>query len=312
MAIYTDIKKEEAQTIFSEIGKIKNLEGIQEGVENTNYKVILENNNKYILTIFEKRTKKEDLPFFNQSMLEFKKNGIPCPTAIEIDKNSIFSIHNKNCSIYSFLEGRPIENINDTALNSLSTVIAKLHDVGRVTQLKRENTMLMTSWNYILNKFKDFNNHKFVQEIKLVSDCIYEIQDLFPKDLEKALIHADLFPDNIFFEKNKVSGIIDFFFTCQDTVVYDLSTLINSWFFHQDFEEGNCIIFLNNYLNNTNLTKNEKEYFNFYLKVSAIRFFLTRLHDMYFNTSGEVIHKDPMEFFNILRFHQKNNLKELI
>ena len=141
MAIYTDIKREEAQIIFSKIGEIKSLEGIQEGVENTNYKVILENENKYILTIFEKRTKKEDLPFFNQSMLEFKKNGIPCPTAIEINKNSIFNIHNKNCSIYSFLEGRPIENINDTALKSLSTVIAKLHDVWRVMQLKIENTM---------------------------------------------------------------------------------------------------------------------------------------------------------------------------
>ena len=96
MAIYTDIKREEAQTIFSKIGEIKSLEGIQEGVENTNYKVILENESKYILTIFEKRTKKEDLPFFNQSMLEFKKNGIPCPTAIEIEENSIFKIVKRN------------------------------------------------------------------------------------------------------------------------------------------------------------------------------------------------------------------------
>ena len=312
MAVYTKISGENAQKFFNEIGKIKSLKGIQEGVENTNYKVILENGDKYILTIFEKRTKKKDLPFFNRSMLEFKKNGIPCPTAIEINKNTIFNFQNKNCCIYNFLDGRPISKVNNTALESLSSAIARMHDVGRMTQINRENTMLIPSWNYILDKFKDFHNHKFIQEIKLVSDCIYEIQNQFPIDLEKSLIHADLFPDNIFFKNNKVSGIIDFFFTCQDTVIYDLSTLINSWFFNQNFKENNCTVFLNNYLNNTSLRQNEKEHLNFYLKVSAIRFFLTRLHDMYFNTSGEVIHKDPMEFFNILRFHQSNNLRDLI
>tara|TARA_B100000787_G_scaffold165210_1_gene148827 strand:- start:3592 stop:4530 length:939 start_codon:yes stop_codon:yes gene_type:complete len=312
MAIYTKISEKEVQKLFIKIGKVISAEGIQEGVENTNYKIILENNKEYILTIFEKRTKEEDLPFFNQSMLEFKNNGIPCPTAVNIGGSTIFKTHDKNCSIYDFLEGRPINQINNDALYSLSEVIAELHKAGRASKLKRENTMLIPTWNYILNKFNNFQNHKFAHEIQLVSKSIYEIQDQFPKDLEMALIHADLFPDNIFFKDNKVSGIIDFFFTCQDTVIYDLSTLINSWFFNSDFDESNCIIFLNNYLDNTNLKQNEKEYFNFYLKVSAIRFFLTRLHDMYFNNSGDVIHKDPMAFFNILRFHQKNNLKELI
>ena len=312
MAVYTKISLKETQTLFNKIGKIKSIEGIQEGVENTNYKISLEDETKYILTIFEKRTKKSDLPFFNQSMSEFRKNGIPCPTSIKINENDIFKIMNKNCSIYNFLEGRPINQLNNNALVSLSEVVAKLHKVGRATKLKRENTMLMPAWSFILNRFNNFESHKFTHEIKLVSQSILEMQDQFPKNLDKALIHADLFPDNIFFENNKVTGIIDFFFTCHDTVMYDLSTLINSWFFTNEFNENNCLFFLNNYLNKSNLKNNERDHFNFYLKVSAIRFFLTRLYDMYFNVSEDVTHKDPMEFFNILRFHQKNNLQELI
>ncbi len=312
MAIYTNITKEEAQKIFIKIGKIISMEGILEGVENTNYKIIIENKKKYIFTIFERRTKGEDLPFFNQAMQEFKNNGIPCPTAIKVDEKTIFRIHNKNCSIYEYLEGRPINCINNEALLSLSEIVARLHRVGRESKLKRKNTMLIPAWSHILKKFDNFQNHKFTHEIKLVSKTIYEMQDQFPYDLELALIHADLFPDNIFFENNKVSGVIDFFFTCRDTVIYDLSTLINSWFFNNDFNEKQCVLFLNNYLQSTNLKQNEKEYFNFYLKVSAIRFFLTRLYDMHFNNSGEVTHKNPMDFFNILKFHQKNNLKELL
>ena len=264
------------------------------------------------LVKFEKRTKEEDLPFFNEAMSEFKKNGVSCPTAQKIEGNSIFKILNKNCSIYDFLEGRPINKTNKNISLSLSKMIAEMHIIGRKSQLKRENTMLIPSWNYILKKFSNFEDHNFHNEIKLVSKSINEMENQFPKNLDKALIHADLFPDNIFFENNKVTGVIDFFFTCYDTVIYDLSTLINSWFFTNKFDESNCKIFLNNYFDITNLSNDEKNSFNFYLRASAIRFFLTRLYDMYFNNVGDVVLKDPMEFFNILRFHQKNNLQELI
>ena len=312
MAVYTNISQSEAQILFINIGKIAKLEGIQEGVENTNYKVTLEDDKKYILTIFEKRTKEEDLPFFNNAMLEFQKKGISCPTAFELDGKNVFKIKNKNCSIYNFLKGRPTKIINKDVSISLSEMMAKMHIIGRESKLSRYNTMLIPSWSYILGKFHNFKEHDFNEELKLVSESIEEMQSQFPDNLDTSLIHADLFPDNVFFENNKISGIIDFFFSCNDTIIYDLSTLVNSWFFVDKFSEKNCKLFLNNYLNKINLTRNEKENFNFYLKASAIRFFLTRLHDMYFNNSGVVNHKDPMDFFHILRFHQKNNLEDFI
>ncbi|MDB4233725.1 homoserine kinase [Alphaproteobacteria bacterium] len=312
MAVYTNISQSEAQVLFINVGKITQFEGIQEGVENTNYKVTLEDNKKYILTIFEKRTKDEDLPFFNNAMLEFQKNGISCPTALELDGKNVFKVKNKNCSIYSFLKGRPTKIVNKDVSISLSELMSNMHIIGRESKLNRDNTMLMPSWSYILRKFHNFKEHNFGQELKLVSETIEKIQNQFPDNLNSSLIHADLFPDNIFFENNKISGVIDFFFTCNDTIIYDLSTLINSWFFIDKFSEENCKQFLNNYLNKINLSKNEKENFNLYLKASAIRFFLTRLHDMYFNNSGNVNHKDPMDFFHILRFHQKNNLEDFI
>ena len=129
--------------------------------------------------------------------------------------------------------------------------------------------------------------------------------------MKKSLIHGDLFKDNIFFKNNEVSGFIDFFFTCTDTIVYDLATLINAWFFnYEKFDENNFKIFFNEYLNFITWSNEEKENFNFYLKASAIRFFLTRIHDQYFNNEGEVHHKDPLAFFEILQFHEKNNLQD--
>ena len=154
--------------------------------------------------------------------------------------------------------------------------MAKMHMIGRESKLSRHNTMLIPSWSYILGKFHNFKEHNFNEELKLVSESIEEMQSQFPDNLDTSLIHADLFPDNVFFENNKISGVIDFFFSCNDTIIYDLSTLINSWFFVDKFNAENCKLFLNNYLNKINLTKYEEENFNFYLKASAIRFFFNK------------------------------------
>ena len=170
--------------------------------------------------------------------------------------------------------------------------------------------MLLNSWKFIINKFKNYDG-KNKKEFAHISNLILSLENQFPKNLKKSLIHGDLFKDNIFFKNNEVSGFIDFFFTCTDTIVYDLATLINAWFFnYEKFDENNFKTFFNQYFNSIAWTNEEKENFNFYLKASAIRFFLTRIHDRYFNNEGEVNHKDPQEFFEILQFHEKNNLQD--
>jgi len=243
-------------------------------------------------------------------MNEFSQNGITCPTPIIINKNDIFKIKKKPCAIYSFIEGRQITTLNKEALISLSKNISVIHNIGSQSNLFRENNMLLTSWKFIINKFKNYDGKNKI-EFAHINNLIPSLENQFPKNLKKSLIHGDLFKDNIFFKNNEVSGFIDFFFTCTDTIVYDLATLINAWFFnYEKFDENNFKIFFNEYFNFITWSNEEKENFNFYLKASAIRFFLTRIHDQYFNNEGEVHHKDPLAFFEILQFHEKNNLQD--
>jgi homoserine kinase type II len=310
MAVYTKITEQDIEHLFQEYDGIEQLNGITEGVENTNYLVETNNQKKFIFTIFEKRTNETDLPFFHKAMNEFNQNGITCPTPIIINKNDIFKIKKKPCAIYSFIEGRQITTLNKEALISLSKNISVIHNIGSQSNLFRENNMLLTSWKFIINKFKNYDG-KNKSEFAHINNLIPSLENQFPKNLKKSLIHGDLFKDNIFFKNNEVSGFIDFFFTCTDTIVYDLATLINAWFFnYEKFDENNFKIFFNEYLNFITWSNEEKENFNFYLKASAIRFFLTRIHDQYFNNEGEVNHKDPLAFFEILQFHEKNNLQD--
>ena len=310
MAVYTKITEQDIGHLFQEYDGIEQLNGITEGVENTNYLVETNNQKKFIFTIFEKRTNENDLPFFHKAMNEFNQNGITCPTPIIINKNDIFKIKKKPCAIYSFIEGRQITTLNKEALISLSKNISVIHNIGSQSNLFRENNMLLTSWKFIINKFKNYDGKNKI-EFAHINNLIPSLENQFPKNLKKSLIHGDLFKDNIFFKNNEVSGFIDFFFTCTDTIVYDLATLINAWFFnYEKFDENNFKIFFNEYLNFITWSNEEKENFNFYLKASAIRFFLTRIHDQYFNNEGEVHHKDPLAFFEILQFHEKNNLQD--
>jgi len=310
MAVYTKITEQDIGYLFQEYDGIEQVNGIAEGVENTNYLVVTNNQKKFIFTIFEKRTKETDLPFFHKAMNEFSQNGITCPTPIIINKNDIFKIKEKPCAIYSFIEGRKITTLNTKAIISLSKNISAIHNIGSQSNLFRENNMLLNSWKFIINKFKNYDGEN-KKEFAHINNLIISLENQFPKNLKKSLIHGDLFKDNIFFKNNEVSGFIDFFFTCTDTIVYDLATLINAWFFnYEKFDENNFKTFFNQYFDSIAWTNEEKENFNFYLKASAIRFFLTRIHDRYFNNEGEVNHKDPQEFFEILQFHEKNNLQD--
>ncbi|MDB2565033.1 homoserine kinase [Alphaproteobacteria bacterium] len=310
MAVYTIIENQDINYLFQQFGGIESMRGITEGVENTNYLINCNNNKKYILTIFEKRTKASDIPFFHRAMKEFSLNGINCPTPIIVNEKDIFKAKEKPCAIYSFVNGTKITSLNDQVIISLSKSISKIHHIGIESRLYRENNMLKPTWKYILGKFKDYKGKSY-DELNYVFNIIKILENKFPKNLKSALVHGDLFKDNIFFENDEVSGFIDFFFTCSDTIVYDLATLINAWFFNLNgFDEHHFQIFYNHYFDSISWTNEEKENLNFYLKASAIRFFLTRMHDQYFNKDGEVNHKDPLEFFKILQFHEKNNLQD--
>ncbi len=311
MAVYTEVSLSEAQELFQPIGKIIEFEGIKEGVENTNYLVKLSDNKKFILTLFEKRTEEQDLPYFNNLMKLFYDNGITCPLSLTLNNKNLFKIKGKSCCIYSFIEGRPVVKPNLEQLKSLGNSIAKLHQFGDHSELFRENMMLLPTWKFITGQFSKNETKIYSSEYKYILNNIHTLSDSFPQNLRKINIHADLFKDNIFFVGNQVSGFIDFFFSCTDTIIYDLATFVNAWFFSKNkFIEENYVNFLRSYKESIELTTEEKSNFNFYLKVSSIRFFLTRIYDLNFNLEGDVKHKNPIEFFEIFKFHEKNNLQD--
>ena len=311
MAVYTKVSLSEAQELFQPLGKIIEFEGIKEGVENTNYLVKLSDNKKFILTLFEKRTEEQDLPYFNNLMKLFYDNGISCPLSLTLNNKNLFKIKGKPCCIYSFIEGRPVVKPNLEQLKSLGNSIAQLHHFGDHSELFRENMMLLPTWKFITSQFSKNETKINSSEYKYILNNIHTLSDSFPQNLRKINIHADLFKDNIFFVGNKVSGFIDFFFSCTDTIIYDLATFVNAWFFSENkFIEENYVSFLRSYKEGIELTTEEKGYFNFYLKVSAIRFFLTRIYDLNFNLEGDVKHKNPLEFFEIFKFHENNNLQD--
>ena len=311
MAVYTEVSLSEAQELFQPLGEVIKFDGIKEGVENTNYLVQLSDTKKFILTLFEKRTKEQDLPYFNNLMKLFYDNGISCPLSLTLNKKNLFKIKDKPCCIYSFIEGRPVMKPNLEQLKSLGNSIAQLHQFGDHSELFRENIMLLPSWKFITNQFAKKETKINIKEYKYILNNINTLSDSFPENLRKINIHADLFKDNIFFIDNQVSGFIDFFFSCTDSIIYDLATFVNAWFFSENkFDEKNYEEFLRSYQQSFELMGEEKNNFNFYLKVSAIRFFLTRIYDLNFNIEGDVKHKNPLEFFEIFRFHEKNNLQD--
>ena len=311
MAVYTEVSLSEAQELFQPLGKVIKFDGIKEGVENTNYLVQLSDTKKFILTLFEKRTKEQDLPYFNNLMKLFYDNGISCPLSLTLNKKNLFKIKDKPCCIYSFIEGKPVMKPNLEQLKSLGNSIAQLHQFGDHSELFRENIMLLPSWKFITNQFAKKETKINIKEYKYILNNINTLSDSFPENLRKINIHADLFKDNIFFIDNQVSGFIDFFFSCTDSIIYDLATFVNAWFFSENkFDEKNYWEFLRSYQQSFELMGEEKNNFNFYLKVSAIRFFLTRIYDLNFNIEGDVKHKNPLEFFEIFRFHEKNNLQD--
>ena len=202
MAVYTKITNQDIDYLFQDFHGIEKIKGIAEGVENTNYLVKTKNQNKFIFTIFEKRTKGSDLPFFHKAMREFNHRGITCPIPITVNKNDIFEIKEKPCAIYSFIEGGQIESLNDDVITSLAKNISTIHNIGSQSNLYRENDMLLSSWKYIVNKFKNYDG-KNKREFTHIKNLISSLEDQFPQNLKKSLIHGDLFKDNIFLKTIK-------------------------------------------------------------------------------------------------------------
>ena len=218
MAVYTKLDQSKIEKILSNynLGKLESFKGIEEGIENTNY-FLLVNKKKLILTVYEKRVKSGDLPFFSNLMSDLNKANFKCPAPISNNNNStITNFDGKKLMIVSFLEGKAKSNLSPDNCKAIGIETAKMHELTKNFKIKRQNDLSVNSWRNLFESVKDQCSKLNKDLPKLIEENLINVEKNWPKDLPKGIIHADLFHDNIFFNKDKFSGIIDFYFSCED------------------------------------------------------------------------------------------------
>ncbi|MDA7450053.1 homoserine kinase [Candidatus Pelagibacter ubique] len=314
MAVYTKLIKKDISSLINnyQINKIEKFKGIKKGIENTNY-LLKTKQNKFILTIFEKRVKKKDLPFFMNLMEKLNHKKIICPKPLRTKKGThITNIKTKSACIVTFLEGKDKTILNNKNCFDVGKNIAKFHKVTTKLKLYRQNSMSIHRLNGLLKTIK-FKSNQITPNLKnTLNLCLKDIKNKWPKNLPQGIIHGDLFIDNIFFNKNKFSGFIDFYFSSNDYLIYEIAICINALCFDKKknkFVMNNSKIknLINGYESIRTLSKKEKDALNIMCRGAALRYLLTRIYD-YFNTPKTALIriKNPMEYLQKLIIH--NNL----
>ena len=314
MAVYTKLNKKNIEEILTNysIGQLKEFKGIEDGIENTNY-FLLVDNKKYILTIYEKRVKEKDLPFFSDLMTGLNKENFKCPLPIINNKNKTISRYkNKSLMIVSFLEGQAKKILSPDNCKSLGQEVARMHLITKNFKIQRQNDLSIRSWRKIFEQVKDecINIHKDLP--KLIESNLIDVEKNWPNDLPQGIIHADLFNDNIFFKDNKFNGIIDFYFSCNDFYALEIAICFNALCFdgskdNLSFNVTKAKNFMNGYSLLRKLSDGEKENIKVMSQGSALRFLLTRVFDAINTVEGAIVNvKDPMEYLVRLEFHKNS------
>ena len=315
MAVYTKINQTEIKIIENKfsIGKILSFSGIKKGIENTNY-LIKSKKGKYILTIFEKRVNTKDLPFFMKLMYGLSKLKIKCPEPVRsLNGKHLIKLRNKNACIVSFLNGKDKKNLSPKDCYVVGKNIAKLHNASKKLKLYRKNALAVPKLNKLLASINTKINKVQKNILGEMRNEYKFLRRLWPKNLNSGIIHCDLFIDNIFFYKRKYYGIIDFYFSANDFLAYELSICINALCFNKRgkkyfLNKSKSTNLIKGYEKIRKLTINEKKYFNILCRGSALRYLLTRAYD-YLNTPKDayIKIKDPREYIQKLKYHQNIN-----
>ena len=281
--------------------------GIAEGVENSNY-LLQTDRGQYILTLYEKRTKPEDLPFFLDLMEHLAARGLACPTPLHgRDGAALRSLCGRPAAMVSFLNGMSARRLGLNHCAALGGAMAEMHLAGADFAQSRRNDLSVAGWRPLF----DLEKHR-ADEVKpglaaFIAAELDALEQNWPTTLPAGLIHADLFPDNVFFHGDKVSGIIDFYFACTDALAYDIAICLNAWCFEPDgsFNATKARLMLNGYRKVRPLSAEELQALPLLARGAAMRFLLTRLYDWVNTPAGALVkRKDPLEYYRKLRFHQ--------
>jgi len=315
MAVYTKLSENELKNFFLKynLGKVLKYSEIKEGIENTNYFIKTEKG-KFILTLYEKRVEEKDLPFFISLMKNLFDKNFPCPQPIiNINGNYISEVLKKKAAVISFLDGSSKKNLNPNDCKEIGIYTAKLHSITKNLTGKRENKLSIKSWRKIYEKVKKDCSKIHENLSIIVEKNLDEIEKNWPKNIPSGIIHADLFQDNIFFKKNKLSGIIDYYFSCNDFYAFEIAICLNALCFegkneNLSFNVTKAKKFIDGYSSIRKLNDLEKKSLKVLCQGAAMRFLLTRVFDYLNLTEGAIVKiKDPVEYLKRLEFHDSVN-----
>ena len=311
MAVYTKLTESNLKEFFQKynLGNILNYKGIQEGIENTNYSIKTDKG-KYILTVYEKRVEQKDLPFFMSLMKNLFDANFPSPEPI-INRNGnyITEISGKKAAVVSFLNGVAKKNLSPEDCQAVGIQAAKLHEITKNLNGKRENKLSINSWRKIYENVKKDCSKIHPDLIETVEKNLNEIEKNWPNKIPSGIIHADLFSDNIFFKENKLTGIIDFYFSCNDFYAFEIAICLNALCFegkkeNLSFNVTKAKKFIDGYSSIRKLSDEEKKSLKILCQGAALRFLLTRVFDYLNLTEGALVKiKDPIEYLKRLDFH---------
>jgi homoserine kinase type II len=310
MAVYTEVSDEALDAFLSDydIGEVLSYKGIAEGVENTNY-LLHTTKDYFFLTLYEKRVKESDLPFFLGLLDHLASKEFPCPTPIHAtDGTVIRRLSARPAAIVSFLDGVWLRKPQPKHCRALGEGLAQMHLAGAGYDKTRANALGLDDWSEVLESCGANAN-----QVKdgLIDDLRTEHADLkkrWPSGLPTGVIHADLFPDNVFFIRDQLSGFIDFYFACVDYYAYDLAICLNAWCFENDaqFNITKARALMRGYNSVRKMNSEEVEALPLLARGAALRFLLTRLVDWLSPIEGALVKpKDPLEYYQKLRFHRQ-------
>lgn len=308
MAVYTEVSDEDLEAFIAgyDIGTVLGCKGIAEGVENSNY-LLQTTCGTYILTLYEKRVDPRDLPFFISLMDHLAALGLACPTPLRgRDGLSLRQLCGRPAAVISFLQGLWPRRVTARHCASLGRAMADMHLKGLSFPGKRPNNFGLAGWRPLFTSERGRADEVKPGLAKFIAGELDHLEAAWPSGLPTGIIHADLFPDNVFFLGDRVSGLIDFYFACTDFLAYDIAVCLNAWCFESDgsFNVTKARLLLANYTQVRPLGEDEFRALPILARGAAMRFLLTRLYDWLNTPAGAMVkRKDPLEYERKLRFH---------
>ena len=309
MAVYTEVSFEDLEEFLGaySVGTPHVFKGIAEGVSNSNY-YLQTDKGAYILTLYEKRVHAEELPFFLGLMEHLARKGLPCPTPVHMRSGAVTgALMGRPAAILTFLDGVSLQRPDAAHCAAAGRAMAQLHQAGADFGQSRLNALGLAGWRKLAADCAGGADKIAEGLSELIASEIVQLEKAWPGQLPHGIIHADLFPDNVLFVDDKVSGVIDFYFACTDALAYDIAVALNAWCFERDgaFNITKSRALIAGYQSVRKLESAERAALPAFSRGAALRFLLTRTYDWLNRDPAALVRpKDPREFARRLRFHR--------